>query len=528
MTPPGRSDNRTPERQTVTHLFRRTARWYADEEAFRQAETGNSLAYGEADTLACQFANRLRAAGIRPGDRVALLSRSRIEQAVCYFGTQLIGAIPTALHDRESTGDILEMVDDVRPTALVFQGRFADPATRIWEASEDIEAFIAISDGTGVPDFATELDEFVSDAPTAAPDVEVLPEDPSVIVFSSGTTGTPKGVVHSHRNLAWSCHLGHYFYEPRDSDLALFPLAPSFVAWQDQILTWVSVGATVVFREEFDAPAIVEILRTEPITTMTLVPTHWQRLFEAGLGEPEVDSLRVAGYSGAPISKELLSDLKETVPNAVFTAYGSTETLNAVTKLTPDRVDPETPGKVGRPIAAVDVRIVEPEASDPAAELDRGEVGEIALSGPCIATEIWENEAATDRRFSDGWWFSGDLGRIGDDGSLILEGRTDNMIVSGGINIYTERIESILGTHAGVEEVVVLGTPHDEWGEVVSAIVVPDGEVTRTDLDEWCRTHDDLGDYQRPRRYAFVNEIPKTGTGKKSRRALQNRIDDWE
>jgi len=416
------------------------------------------------------------------------------------------------------------MVKDVRGAALVFQSRFSEAAARIRNAT-DLQASIGIADGTEVPDFATPFDEFTAAGQSKEPDIEVHPEDPAVIVFSSGSTGKPKAVVHTHRNLSWSCHLGHYFYEVRDTDLALFPLAPSFVAWQDQVLTWLSVGATVIFREEFEAEPIVDLLASEPITTMTLVPTHWQRLFDAGLEKHEIDSIRVAGYSGAPIDSELLDRLKSEFPDAIFSAYGSTETLNAVTKLTPDRVEPDTPEKVGRPITAVDIRIVDPGEQDPDAVVDRGEVGEITMTGPCIATRIWENETETDQRFSKGWWFSGDLGRIDEDGSLILEGRTDNMIVSGGINIYTERIESILTTHDNVASAVVFGTSDEEWGEVVTAVIVPDGGITEDALDKWCRNNDELADYQRPRRYAFLDEIPRTSTGKKNRQALRDRLE---
>jgi fatty-acyl-CoA synthase len=523
VTPPGGTGGSNPTGGTLTALFRRTARWYADETAFRQHETGESYTYGEVDALACQFANRLTAAGLSKGDRVAFLSRSRIDHAACYFGVQKFGGVPTTLHERESTADVVAMVRDVSPRAVVFQRRFAEAAASVRDHVEGIDTFVAFDDGTGVPDFADSFEAFVTDAPSTEPDVDVRPEDPGVIVFSSGTTGRPKGVVHTHENLAWACHLGHYFYEVRDSDLALFALAPSFVAWQDQIISWVSVGATVLFRETFDAATVLDCFEQEGITSVTLVPTHWQRLFEAGLADREVDSLRVVGYSGAPIGEATLERLDETFPDAAYTAYGSTETLNAVTKLTPERVDPEAPGKLGRPIAAVDVRIVEPSERDPSAELDRGQVGEIVMTGPCIADEIWKNEAATERRFVDGWWFSGDLGRIGPDGNLHLEGRTDNMIVSGGINIYAERVETVLGSHDAVSAVAILGTDDEEWGEVVTAVVVPDGDVTEAELDEWCTAHEDLADYQRPRRYVFVDEMPTTSTGKKDHSALR----DW-
>lgn len=509
---------------TLTDLFRRTVRWYPDEVAFIQTDGDMSYTYAEANTEACRFANALAGRGISKGDRVAFLSRARADHAVGYLGTQKIGAVPATLHNRESEPDIISMVRDIEPEALVFQPRFAEVAAAIHEGGTDIEVFVTLGNTSEVPDFAEPFSSFVASESADEPDATVKPSDTGVIVFSSGSTGQPKGVVHSHENLARSTLLGLYFYEIRDSDNALFAITPSFVAWQDQILSWIAIGATILFREEFDENAILDLIETHRVTSLTLVPTHWRRLLAAGMADRNVESLRVAGYSGAIIREETLSRLVDALPGAVYTAYGSTETLNTVTKLTPERIDPENPGKLGRPITATDVKIVEPGSREPSTELDRGAVGEIAMTGPTIATEIWNNAEATAKRFQDGWWFSGDLGRIGRDNNLYLEGRVDNMIISGGINIYPPRIESILESHDEVEAVAIVGVPNEEWGEVVAATIVSADGIGREELDAWCKNHDELADYQRPRQYEFVEHLPRTSTGKIDRRALRDRF----
>jgi len=506
-------------------VFRRTARWYANEPAFVQGDGDAEYTYGEAYEEACRFANALADAGVGRGDRVALLSRARTDHAVAYLGAQLVGGVPATVHDRESVADIVEMVRDIRPDALVFQGRFSDVAVACESEVESIHRFVVQDDWRGSPGFAESFESFVSTGSPSDPGVEVDPDDVGTINFSSGTTGRPKGVVHPHRNLVWSCHLGHYFYEAGDSDVGLFALAPSFVAWPDQVLTWISAGATVVFLEEFDESAVLDAVEREGVTSLTLVPTHWNRLLSAGLGRRDLDSLRTVGYSGAAIDEDTLSGLVDAFPDAVFTAYGSTETLNVVTKLSSAYLDEDAQGKLGRPVPGVDVRVVEPHSTDPTAELPDGEVGEIAMSGPCIAREVWENRSATESAFEDGWWFSGDLGRIGPDGGLHFEGRTDNMIVSGGINIYAERVESVLEQHEFVREAAVVGVPDDEWGERVAAVVVAaGGDVDREVLDDWYREDDRLADYQRPREYAFMETLPRTATGKVDHESLRDRL----
>lgn len=511
---------------TATEAFRRTVKWYPEEDAFVQTDGERSYTYAEANDEACRFAHALADRGVTKGDRVAFLSHARADHAVGYLGAQKIGAVPATLHNRESLADIEHMVRDIEPDAFVFQPQFVDIAAAIRDATTGIDVFVTLGEDADVPEFAESFSSFVESVPASEPDVAVDPEDTAVIVFSSGSTGQPKGVVHSHENLAYSMLLGLYFYEIRDSDTALFAITPSFVAWQDQVLSWVAVGATVLFREEFTAERILDVIETHEVTSLTLVPTHWQRLLDAGMADREINSLRVAGYSGAIISSETLSRLVDVLPDAVFTAYGSTETLNTVTKLTPERIDPENPGKLGRPITAADVRIVDPGSRNPSAELDRGEVGEIAMTGPTIATEIWDNADATVERFTDGWWFSGDLGRVGPDGNLFLEGRVDNMIISGGINIYPPHVESVLETHESVARAAVVGTPHEEWGEVVTAAIIPDGDIDETELETWCKNHDDLADYQRPRRYEFLDEFPKTATGKIDQGTIRDRLTD--
>jgi fatty-acyl-CoA synthase len=514
-----------PFETTIDWLFRRTVRWYPDEVAFEQADGGRSYTYAEADEWMCRFANALAARRVEQEERVAFLCRTIVDHAIGFLGCQKIGAPPATVHVREAPSVIEGMIADVEPRVLVFQPAFADLAERVGAAMESVDLLVAFDHEEPVPSFATGFSDLVGDADDSQPDVEIDPDDRAFISFSSGTTSRPKPIVHTHRTASRSASVGQYHYNVRDYDVGLLFFGPSFIGWVNQILSWTSAGATAVFMEEFDADRAVDLIESRGITSMLMVPVHLRRLLAAGIESAETSSVRVFGYAGEPVEAETVRRAVETFPDAVYTGYGSTEVMASILHFSSGRLDPSKPRAVGRPLPGVDARIIEPGSRDPAATVERGETGELALRGPSVAGEVWDRPDLTETLFhEDGWWFSGDLAHVGPDGNVHLKGRVDSMIVSGGINIQAETVEVVLREHPDVVDCGVVGTPHEEWGEAVTACAVTTGDLDADALDAWCRDRDDLSDYQRPRRYEFVDGLPKTDSGKLNRQALRERF----
>lgn len=509
--------------RTLKHTVEQVATWYPEKTAFVQAFEDRRVTFAEADARMRRIANGLADHGVGHGDRVAILADPSIEHAVTFFGAQKLGAVPSTLHVRESPATLAEMVRDLGARAVVFDHAYADVAERLDGDDNDVGVCVeygAAGDGSS---FAIPLADFEADADDAEPDVEVTPDGVAFVNFSSGTTGRPKGIVHTHEEAVEACHNGQYMFSSTDRDTLLNASTPSFIAWKILTFPIVSVGGTVVFMGDWQPDRVADVVDAEAVTLLNLVPTQWKMVAQHGLDAEKFASLRMAGYGGEPMGVELFEQLREHVSERVTAQFGTTETINSGLCLLPHRVTEEALESIGRPAPNVDVRIVDPDTRDPADEVDRGEVGELIVRGPAVAERVWNDPEKTAEIFhEDGWWLSGDLAERRADGNVYLRGRTDNMIISGGINIYAEGVEAVVEGHPAVAECAVIGVPDEEWGERVTAYVVTDDDdLTAADLDEWCLESDDLSDYQRPRAYEFVDDLPRTNTGKLNRAGLR-------
>lgn len=509
-----------PHVRTLPFSLDRAARWYPDAEAFVQGFGDRRYTYAEANERARRVANALSAVGVEAGDRVALLNDSNVEHALAHYGATTLGAVPAGLHGREAPNPLAEMVNRIRASALVFHPRYAEKVAAFRDALDHTEALVALDHLGESPEFAREWSTLLDDAPATEPDVRVGPDDVAFINFSSGTTGRPKALVTRHGQITEMLHLeaGGTTEQAR----VLNAFSPSFMGWENVTLTNVHTAATTVFFDG-DVERVPELAERERLTRISLVTTPWRRIVRSGnLAAHDLGSVESAGVSGEPVPRDLFAAIREHVTENVGTGYGLTETMGSGTSLKPHQIDEETIDSVGKPGPSCDVRIVEPGSGDPAAELPEGETGEILITGPSVCEEVWEDPETTAELFRDGWVVTGDRGYV-EDGFLYLQGRADSTIISGGINIYPERVERVLETHPAVAECAVVGTPHEEWREAVKAYVIAAGDVTAEELDAWCRENDDLGDYQRPREYAFVDSLPRTDADKLDRAALEAR-----
>jgi len=508
--------------RTVTRLFNQVAEWYPEETAFVQALEDRRLTYAEANERARRIANGLTERGVGQGDRIAMLADPSVEHATLFFAAPKIGAVTTTLHVRESVSDLRSMVRDVDPTAIVFDREYGDVAAAIAEAQTDVDLFLDYGDGPDQP-FSTSLSGLADESPAAEPAVDVAPSDVAFINYTSGSTGRPKGIVHTHEETVEACHAGQYMFGATDADTMVNASTPSFIAWKILTLPFVNVGGTVVFVGDWDPERIPAIVRDHAATVMNLVPTQWKMVMRTDYDPADFASLRLAGYGGEAMGTGLFEEIRSNVAENVTAQFGTTETMHSGLALLPHRVSEATLESIGRPVPSVDVRIIEPDTHDPSATVDQGDVGELIIRGPSVAERVWRDPDRTADLFhEDGWWFSGDLAVREDDGNVYLRGRTDNMIITGGINVYAEAVEGIIERHPGVAECAVIGVPDETWGEAVTAFaMLTDDALTPEDLAAWCRANEDLGDYQRPRSWTVVDSLPRTNTGKLDRASLR-------
>jgi len=366
-----------------------------------------------------------------------------------------------------------------------------------------------------------DLDGTLADAPLARP----AEDDPAVIVLSSGTTSIPKGVVHTHRGFVENARSNLYLYQGLlPHDRSLVPLSTAFIGCYNGWFPFLNAGACTIFMEHFDLGELPRRVSAERATHVFLTPTLWRRILNAEDSGADFSSVRLIGFAAEPMDATTLKRLRERISPNVVQIYGSTETGAAATCITAEEMVGARLVSVGRPLLNGDLQVVVP-GGRPHEEVAHGEVGEILISSPSLAASIWRDPDATAAAFvTDGdrrWWRSRDLGRIDAGGYLYLEGRHDDMIISGGINIMPARVEEVLLAHHGVSECAVIGMPHPEWGEQVQAFIVRrDPKLDAAAMELHVRASD-LSSYQRPRVYTFVTELPRTSTNKVLRRALR-------
>ena len=513
---------------TIPNAFARTARWFGDGEAV--VDSATRLTFVELDTLSQRAAALFAVLGAVPGEPLALLCPPSAIYLVAWLGAVRIGALPMALHTRESSATLAAVCRKMRPSLLVYDASMEELAAGIAVGYPQLRACVEAASAVppkrsgafkAAASIPADLDRALPEAPLARP----AEDDAAVIVLSSGTTSLPKGVVHSHRGFIENARTNLYLYQgllPRDRSLV--PLSTAFIGCYNGWFPFLHAGACTIFMEHFDLGDLARRVTSERATHVFLTPTLWRRLLNANEPGADFSSVRLIGFAAEPMDAPTLKRLRESISPNVVQMYGSTECGAAATCITAEEMVGDRLVSVGRPLLNGDVRVVAP-GSGPAGEVAADETGEILVSSPSLAVGIWRDPDATAASFvTDGdrrWWRSRDLGRLDSGGYLYLEGRRDDMIISGGINIMPARVEEILMAHNGVAECAVVGVPDPQWGERVQAFIVRGDPALDADALKRHVRLSDLSPYQRPRAYTFVAELPRTSTNKVLRRALR-------
>ncbi|MFC2045403.1 AMP-binding protein [Chloroflexota bacterium] len=475
----------------------------------------------EWNTQAVSLANFLIENSIGHGDRVVTFLRDAIELPTSLFAVAKAGGIFVPVNYRLSPEELGYIVNDCAAKVLIFDEDGRQVVERIRDRLKSVEVFIYT--GTESPKYATLFNDLINECKDIHREIPVSEDDVAAIMYTSGTTGRPKGTVHTHRGFlgavtAWSQPAK---ITPLDRSLALGPLY-HVGGLLSNFLPTLYMGGSNVIQRQFVPTDTLNWIKDHTITVIWATPTHLNMLASVeGVDEYDTSNLRAIQYSGAPLTLGLARKIRGIFSNVnLINAYGMTE-LDAVSALYPEEHD-EHLGSVGRALPKTFVRIVAPGEADTDAEVSRNGVGEIIVKSPCVMREYWNLPDQTEKVLKNGWYFTGDLGKMDEDGYLFFMEREDDMIISGGENIYPLEVENYLSRHKKVRNVSVIGTPSEQWGEIVTALVIKaDESLTEQELDEYCLKSDELATYKRPKTYIFVNELPTTSSGKVDKKLLR-------
>lgn len=507
---------------TLNTLYRRACKWLGDDDLF--VDGRYRLSGKEALDSSERLASLLQDLGVPPSGVVAFLATCSSRHAAGWFGALLGGHVACNLHLRETPQRLGETLRWLGAKALVHDEDQTELAMLAVEAA-GIECLRICLGARGAAQ-ASWPDP--SNAAKRATDSSCMhverAGDVAAIILSSGSTGLPKGVVHTQASLAEAAKGGQYSLgAPTRGDVGLLYMQPSFAGWSIIALPLVAAGTKVVFGERFTPASFLDTVETAGVSIAPLVPTMWRMVFAENLEIRDLSSLRLVTIAGEPPAASDIAALRKRVCPHIVSMYLSAEghMASGVIAFSQDLLRPGKATSTGRPAPGVDVRILNPEGGF-GAQMPSGTEGEIAISGPSIAAGYWKDPELTKVRFKNGWWRSGDLGRVDEDGDLWVTGRIDNVINSGGIKVSGEEIERILLAHPSVAQCAVVGVPDARFGRRIEAwIVARDTPPAPSELEVFCRSRPDMSAVKVPKAFHFVTSLPTGPTGKVLRRALR-------
>jgi fatty-acyl-CoA synthase len=472
---------------------------------------GGELDYAALADRSARCAALLERAGVVRGDRVALLLRSRSAYLETVFAAAQLGAMAVPLNVRLTPHEIQGLLDDCRPSVVLHEADLADrvahsPAARI-PCPDAYEAGLAALEPR------TRIEP-------------VSPEDPMILMYTSGTTGRPKGALLPHRKTLFNTLNAQLFFQLRADDAVLVAL-PLFHSFGLLILSLPALyaGASIVLRPRFDAHAVWNDVEARGITLLGGVPTMHQRLLEALDAQPrrwDRRTLRLCFTAGAAVATETVRGFER---HGLVLAQGYGQTETSILCCLDGRDALRKAGSVGRPVFHVELRVVEVATLEGPPESWRdvppGEPGEIVVRGPITMLGYWDQPEATAETLRGEWLRTGDLATRDDEGFVTLVGRSRQMFISGGENVYPAEIEAVYAEHPDVREIAVVGVPDEEWGEVGKAYVVvrADTAVDEEALRRWGAER--LAAFKLPRHFVQVEHLPRTETGKVQKHRLR-------
>ena len=499
---------------TLGYILERAASKFPEKPAIIFEE--KRISYKTLNKRTHQLGRALLATGLKKGDKVAILLENSPEVLECIFGITRIGAVCVILNARLRSTELEYILNHSDSKVFIYGSQFLGEVNKL-RGQTKIERYICLNTGDNTSDF--DYEQLLSQYSPRYQTVKVLEDDVAFLMYTSGTTGKPKGVVQVHRFCIWGVlnYIMSYNMEP--TDVVLTPTPLFHIAAIIRVFSAVFLGISNVLMRRFEPGKFLELVEKEKVTITMLIPTMFAMIKQLpDYKKYDLTSLQRFVTGAAPTPVEMLQQMRDIFSNAdTINAYGLTEG-GAVTVLEPQDFVRKI-GSIGKPVVNFEVCLLDEEGR----AVNTGDVGEICARGPSTLKEYYKDPDATKQVFFGDWMRTGDLGKFDEEGFLYIVDREKDMIISGGENVYSLEIENVLATHEKILESAVIGVPDELWGEAVKAIVVPKtGEtLTEKEVIDYCTAK--LAGYKKPRSVVFIDSLPKTDSNKILKRELKEK-----
>jgi fatty-acyl-CoA synthase len=503
-------------RQNWTNQLARHALMQPDATALRFL--GHTTTWGELDRRVTALAGALNRRGVSVGDRVLILMLNRTEFVESFLAVNKLGAIAVPANFRMTPPEIAYLVSDCQAQVVITESVLANVATAVRDIDATLSTVIVAGGGD---DAVLDYDELIAEPGDGVQPVDIPNDSPALIMYTSGTTGRPKGAVLTHTNLAGQA-MTFLFTNGADlnNDVGFIGVPLFHIAGIGNMIVGLLLGLPTVIYPlgAFDPGALLDVREAEEVTAIFLVPAQWQAVCAEQQSNPRKLQLRVLSWGAAPASDTLLRSMSETFPGTqILAAFGQTEMSPVTCMLLGDDAIRKL-GSVGKVIPTVAARVVDENMND----VPVGQVGEIVYRAPTLMAGYWNNPKATAEAFAGGWFHSGDLVRLDEEGYVWVVDRKKDMIISGGENIYCAEVENVLAAHPAIVEVAVIGRADEQWGEVPVAVAAVHTDLDLGDLDQFLSER--LARYKHPKALEVVDVLPRNPAGKVLKTELRARF----
>jgi long-chain acyl-CoA synthetase len=509
----------TSEYHTAAGMLRHWAEVQPDQPMLTASE--RTLTWSEVHHNARRISAALMSAGVLPGDRVAFLDRNGIEYFEVFFGCALLGAVSVAINWRLAPSEMAAIIADAGADIVFFGADYAD-------AAKEIAATTPVRHWVGLDTFSQWVDAR-AEADAVDPGFEAKPEDVVIQLYTSGTTGLPKGVMITGRNISCVLTEAEQMFQIGSDTVSMVAMPLFHIGGTGWALAGMSHGGHSIIVRDVDPSVVLSLIEGHRITETFVVPAVLMFLLAAPqLATTDLASLRTVFYGAAPISEDVLVRSMRALRCDFVQVYGLTETTGAITSLRAEDHDPDGPRthllqSAGRPFGHVELRIVDTDTGD---VLPSGTVGEVVTRSAQNMAGYWNRPEATASVLSEDDWFrTGDAGWLDGEGYLFLHDRIKDVIVSGGENIYPAEVENALLAHPSIADAAVIGVPDDVWGETVKAVVVKSAGASDDEgdliADIIASTRERLAHYKCPTSVDFVDSLPRNPSGKVLKREVR-------